>query len=86
MTERGVRHEQPARSVHRQPSGPLAPKVEQKRPTFETLPSFMNGMRQTALSRVIATNSTVSVGSSTRPLGLMPVSIRQSSRPLGESR
>ena len=63
------------------PSGPLAPKVEQKRPTFDTLPSFMNGARHTALSRVIATNSTVSLGSSTRPLGLMPVSIRQSSRP-----
>ena len=68
------------------PSGPLAPKVEQKRPTLETLPSFMRGKRQTALSRVIATNNTVSVGSSTRPLGLMPVSIRQSSRPFGESR
>src|SRR6202162_3522720 len=59
------------------PSGRLAPKVEQKRPTLETLPSFMNGKRQTALSRVIATNSMVSVGSSTRPLGLMPVSIRE---------
>ena len=64
------------------PSGPLGPNVEQKRPTLETLPSFMNGARQTALSRVIATNSTLSLGSSTRPLGLMPVLIRQSSRPL----
>ena len=68
------------------PSGPLGPNSEQKRPTFDTLPSFMNGSRHTALSRVIATNSTVSVGSSTRPFGLMPVSIRQSSRPLGASR
>src|SRR5258708_12211722 len=75
----------PALSIVR-PSGPLAPKVEQKRPTLETLPSFIKGKRQTALSRVIATNNTVSVGSSTRPLGLMPVSIRQSSRPFGESR
>src|SRR6478752_5749909 len=40
------------------PSGPLAPNVEQKRPTLETLPSFMKGKRQTALSRVIATNNT----------------------------
>ena len=63
------------------PSGPLAPNVEQKRPTLETLPSFMNGIRHTALSRVIATNSTLSLGSSTSPLGLMPLSIRQSSRP-----
>src|SRR5437660_11617740 len=67
------------------PSGPLAPNVEQKRPTLETLPSFMKGKRQTALSRVIATNSTVSVGSSTRPMGLMPVSVRQASRPSGDS-
>ena len=58
MAERCVRHEQPARVSIVMPSGPLAPKVEQKRPTFETLPSFMNGARQTALSRVIATNST----------------------------
>src|SRR6478609_11116284 len=55
------------------PSGPLGPNIEQKRPTLETLPSFINGIRQTALSRVIATNSTASAGSSTRPLGLMPV-------------
>src|SRR5260370_6286092 len=68
------------------PSGPLVPKVEQKRPALETLPSFISGKRHTALSRVIATNSTVSVGSSTRPFGLMPVSIRQSSRPAGQSR
>ena len=68
------------------PSGPLAPNIEQKRPTLETLPSFMNGNRQTALSRVIATNSTVSVGSSTRPFGLMPVSIRQSSWPSRDRR
>jgi len=40
------------------PSGPLGPNIEQNRPTFETLPSLMNGRRQTALSRVIATNST----------------------------
>src|SRR5882757_5902093 len=75
----------PALSIAR-PSGPLGPKVEQNRPTFETLPSFMKGMRQTALSRVIATNNTASLGSSTSPLGLMPVSIRQSSRPADESR
>src|SRR6267143_954014 len=73
----------PAWSIVR-PSGPLVPKVEQKRPTFEALPSFIKGTHQTALSRVIATNSTVSVGSSTRPLGLIPVSIRQSSRPADE--
>src|SRR6266446_5471319 len=66
----------PALSIVR-PSGPLAPKVEQKRPTLETLPSFIKGKRQTALSRVIATNNTVSVGSSTRPLGLI-------FRPLGQ--
>src|SRR5260370_29181674 len=68
------------------PSGPLAPNVEQKRPTLETLPSFIKGKRQTALSRVIATNNTVSVRSSTRPLGLTPVSIRQSNCPFRESR
>src|SRR3954470_24180482 len=42
------------------PSGPLAPKVEQKRPTFETLRSFIKGrarprcrasLRQTARSQ-----------------------------------
>src|ERR1700682_6387528 len=70
----------PALSIVR-PSGPLVPNVEQKRPTLATPPSFIKGTRQTALSRVIATNSTVSEGSSTRPLGLMPVSIRQSRRP-----
>src|SRR6266481_1346595 len=75
----------PALSIVR-PSGPLGPKVEQKRPTFETLPSFLQRMRQTALSRVIATHSTAAAGSSTRPFGLMPVSIRQSSRPADESR
>jgi len=68
------------------PSGPLGPNIEQKRPTFETLPSFMKGKRQTALSRVIATNSTASWGSSTSPFGLMPVSSRQSRRPLFANR
>src|ERR1700753_3503408 len=55
------------------PSGPLVPNNEQKRPTFATLPSFISGMRQTALSRVIATNNTFSVGSSTSPFGLPPL-------------
>src|ERR1700712_2444467 len=32
------------------PSGPLAPKVEQNRPTLETLPSFISGRRQTAFA------------------------------------
>jgi len=68
------------------PACPLGPTIEQKRPTFDTLPSFMNGNRQTALSRVIATNKTVSLGSSTSPLGLMPVSSRRSRLPLVESR
>src|SRR5262249_21763843 len=63
------------------PSGPLGPNIEQNRPTFDTLPSFMNGRRQTALSRVIATKSTDSLGSSTRPFGLTPVLSRQSSLP-----
>jgi hypothetical protein len=43
MSERGVGHEQPARLSMVKPSGPLAPNIEQKRPTLETLPSFMNG-------------------------------------------
>src|SRR5260370_16829383 len=59
------------------PSGPLAPKVEQKRPTLETLPSFMKGKRQTALSRVIATNTPASWDSRPRPLALMPFSTLQ---------
>jgi hypothetical protein len=42
------------------PSGPLGPNSEPKRPTLEMLPSFMNGIRHTALSRVMATNSTLS--------------------------
>ena len=57
-----MRDEQPARSVHGHAVGTARRRTcEQKRPTFETLPSFMNGIRQTALSRVIATNSTVSL-------------------------
>ena len=59
----------PARSMV-MPSGPLGPNSEQKRPTFETLPSFMNGRRQTALSRVIATNSTGLVGIEHQPVGV----------------
>src|SRR5260370_31762504 len=51
------------------PSGPLAPKVEQKRPTFATLPSFINGMRHTALSRVIAPNTTFSAVAQALPVG-----------------
>ena len=57
-----MRDEQPAGLSMVMPSGPLVPNIEQKRPTLETLPSFMNGRRQTALSRVIATNSTASRG------------------------
>src|SRR6266851_874738 len=62
----------PALSIVR-PSGPLAPKVEQKRPTFETLPSFIKGKRQTALSLL-------------RPLGQPSYSITSVHLPSGAIR
>lgn len=73
MTERRMRDEQPARLIHGQPSAAGA-EGRAEAADFDTLPSFMNGARQTALSRVIATNRTDLPGSSTRPL-LTPVSI-----------
>src|SRR6266487_1273597 len=41
----------PALSIVR-PSGPLAPKVEQKRPTLETLPSFINGKALSLVGKI----------------------------------
>ena len=68
------------------PSGPLVPWKEAKRPTLAVLPSGSSGRRQTALSRVMATNSTSSSGESAKPFGLGPLASRQSSRPSGRSR